>query len=112
MRSSDALIGESIFRSPSFVRARRWNSSFEERRWLFTKIILSNSSGFGEDSGGRMAGRVLAAVRLLRHQSSRRAFSVGESGANPLQICVVGSGPAGFYTAEKVVAFCSNLSSI
>ncbi|BBN07885.1 ferredoxin/flavodoxin---NADP+ reductase [Marchantia polymorpha subsp. ruderalis] len=50
-----------------------------------------------------MAGRVLAAVRLLRHQSSRRAFSVGESGANPLQICVVGSGPAGFYTAEKLL---------
>ncbi|KAG6556606.1 hypothetical protein Mapa_001547 [Marchantia paleacea] len=50
-----------------------------------------------------MVGRVLAAVKLLRHQSSRRAFSTSQSGANPLQICVVGSGPAGFYTAEKLL---------
>ncbi|CAM6083606.1 unnamed protein product [Calypogeia fissa] len=38
---------------------------------------------------------------LLKHHWDRRMSAV--STADPLQICVVGSGPAGFYTAEKML---------
>ncbi|KAL3689133.1 hypothetical protein R1sor_015442 [Riccia sorocarpa] len=48
--------------------------------------------------------RVVAAVkRQLNYHIWRRALSTVASSPNPLQICVVGSGPAGFYTAEKLM---------
>ncbi|KAL2631261.1 hypothetical protein R1flu_015947 [Riccia fluitans] len=46
-----------------------------------------------------MMGRVAAALKLqLKHNTWGRALST-----SPLHICVVGSGPAGFYTAEKLL---------
>jgi adrenodoxin-NADP+ reductase len=40
-------------------------------------------------------------LSLSRRRSSSLSFSTLSS--NPLRVCVVGTGPAGFYTAEKVI---------
>jgi len=33
----------------------------------------------------------------------RSSLSFSTLSSNPLRVCVVGTGPAGFYTAEKVI---------
>ncbi|KAL6629475.1 hypothetical protein ACP70R_029240 [Stipagrostis hirtigluma subsp. patula] len=44
---------------------------------------------------------VSRAGRLLLHPGPRRGFSA--SAREPLHVCVVGSGPAGFYTADRML---------
>lgn len=45
------------------------------------------------------------AIRRLSLSLSRRRSSLSFStlSSNPLRVCVVGAGPAGFYTAEKML---------
>lgn len=43
------------------------------------------------------------AVTCLRKYLKGRNFSSSRVSAKPLHVCIVGSGPAGFYTAEKML---------
>ena len=44
-------------------------------------------------------------LRPMRYSASATATATAGSSRDPLHVCVVGSGPAGFYTAEKVRPF-------
>lgn len=39
----------------------------------------------------------------LRDAAGRRAYSVASSGRRPIQVAIIGSGPAGFYSAYRLL---------
>jgi len=51
--------------------------------------------------GLRLLSRAVVRLRPLLVQGLTRGFSA--SATEPLHVCVVGSGPAGFYTADRML---------